>query len=318
MRRIAFFAHYDRDGVVDDYVLYYLRELKNVAQRTLFVSDCELRPAEAAKLDGLAELVSAERHGEYDFGSWKRAFAYLGDGLEDWDEVVIANDSCFAPIYPFDDVFARMDALDCDFWSPSVTEIDGKLDHLSSYFQVFRRPVLSDPGFREFWRKIGRQPNVEVVVAQYEKGLTQLLLQRGYRWRALTPIAEVGAFLKTKYFEETLHNYRCSWLKTRLLRHNPFFATNIATHLSRMEHLYPRRLIGAHLARVLGTATPPFHRRRFVGNYRKTLGPNISIESAIRVNHASMRARWSIRLILGKFPLPVLILPIGKAPNVRF
>lgn len=100
VKRIALFAHYDRDGIIDDYVIYYLRGLTGVAQRILFMSDCALKPGEAAKLDGLAELVFADRHGEYDFGSWKRGFAFLSGDLTGWDEVIIANDSCYAPVYP--------------------------------------------------------------------------------------------------------------------------------------------------------------------------------------------------------------------------
>lgn len=42
MNRITIFAHYDRDAVIDEYVLYYLRGLKEVAARVLFVSDAAL------------------------------------------------------------------------------------------------------------------------------------------------------------------------------------------------------------------------------------------------------------------------------------
>ncbi len=320
MKRIVLFAHYDRDGIIDDYVIYYLRGLRGVAQRILFVSDCQLRPRDANKLDGLAELVFAGGHGEYDFGSWKRAFAFLGDDLADWDEVVIANDSCYAPIYPFEDVFERMDALDCDFWSPSVTEIEGKLDHLSSYFLVLRRPVLSDPAFREFWPGIARQPDVETVVAKYEKGLTQLLLQRGYRWRALTPMAEVGAFLKTKYLKETLHVYRCSWLKARFVKDNPFFATNIAKFLKSTTNLYPRSLIDSHLARIVGTASPRHYYRRFIGNYKHTFGAMVTIESKINVNYRNVNGMtwWKVYFFFKKIPLFVFALPIGRRYKTRF
>jgi lipopolysaccharide biosynthesis protein len=118
MKRIALFAHYDRDGIVDDYVIYYLRGLAPVADRILFVSDCELSAGEAAKLEGLAELVFAGRHGEYDFGSWKRGLAHLNYDLAGWDELILANDSCYAPVYPFED-FEKMKDVSCDFWGPT-------------------------------------------------------------------------------------------------------------------------------------------------------------------------------------------------------
>lgn len=93
IKRIALFAHYDRDGLIDDYVIYYLQGLQKVAQSILFVSNCELAAGEAAKLEGLAELVFAGKHDTYDFGSWKIGFEHIGYNLTGWDEVIIANDS---------------------------------------------------------------------------------------------------------------------------------------------------------------------------------------------------------------------------------
>ena len=88
MNRITIFAHYDRDAIVDEYVLYYLRGLEEVSARILFVSDTALARSETDKLEGLAELVSAAPHGEYDFGSWKRGIAYLGSALSQIDELI--------------------------------------------------------------------------------------------------------------------------------------------------------------------------------------------------------------------------------------
>ena len=221
MKRIALFAHYDRDGIIDDYVIYYLRGLERVADRILFVSDCELRIGEAAKLEGLAEFVSANRHGEYDFGSWKRGLQHLNYDLAGWDELILANDSCYAPVYPFEDAFERMENVSCDFWTPTANKTKGKFDHVSSYFLVFRRPVIEDEDFLSFWKRIEPQPDAAAVITRYERGLSRLLTGRGYRYGSLLPIAEIGSFLRTNYVHDSLHRYRSSWLKVRLLRDNP-------------------------------------------------------------------------------------------------
>lgn len=68
----AIFAHYDKDCIIDDYVLFYLKELKNVADRIIFVSDCELDEEQISKLKGIVDYTLAQKHGEYDFGSYKR------------------------------------------------------------------------------------------------------------------------------------------------------------------------------------------------------------------------------------------------------
>jgi len=262
MRRLAIFAHFDRDNVIDDYVLHYLMGLQAVASRILFVSDCPLPRAEIAKLDGLAEFVSGKRHGEYDFGSWKRGFAHIGDTVSEWDEVIIANDSCYAPIYPFESIFDRAGPVACDWWGPTATITEqGDLCHMNSYFLVFRPPVLANPAFRRFWQDVTAQPSPREVIRVYEKGLTKLLLAQGFRWHAVVPPVptpgRTASVVFTEWVHDTLHRHRASWIKVRMLRSNDYRAERLAEALQRIEPLYPRRLIDAHLGRLIGTADPP-------------------------------------------------------------
>ena len=304
MKRIALFAHYDRDGIVDDYVIYYLRGLARVADRILFVSDCELRAGEAAKLEGLAELVSAGPHGEYDFGSWKRGLAHLNYDLAGWDELILANDSCYAPVYPFEDAFERMNTVNCDFWGPTANQIKGNFDHISSYFLVFRRPVLVDAGFLSFWKQIEPQPDVTAVIVKYERGLSRLLVEKGYRYGSLLPIAGIGSFLRTNYVHDTLHSYRSSWLKVRLLRENPLRAVNVGNAVAKTEKVYPRELIDAHMRRTLGTARPTHYDYRFIGSYERGFGP-LTLQSKIKRNKKRPQARLWWKLYLKLFRIPI-------------
>ena len=38
MKRAAVFAHYDKDKIIDDYVIYYLKSLKEIFDNIVFVS----------------------------------------------------------------------------------------------------------------------------------------------------------------------------------------------------------------------------------------------------------------------------------------
>ncbi len=311
MKRIALFAHYDREGIIDDYVIYYLRGLTRVAERILFISDCELRPGEAAKLEGLAELVFAQRHGEYDFGSWKRGLVHLNYDLTEWDELIIANDSCYAPIFPFEDAFERMSSASCDFWSPSANQIKRKFDHLSSYFLVFRRAVLDDKDFLSFWKRVQPQPDAGAVISKYERGLSRLLCEKGYRHGSLLPAAEIASFLKTDYVENYVLKYRSSWLKVRLLRDNPLRALNVGGSLAKTDDLYPRELIDAHMLRMTGSAWPAHYDYRYIGTYERGVGP-FALKSIIKRNKKRPQARalWKVYLKLFRIPIFGFVWPL--------
>lgn len=76
MKRTAVFAHYDKNNLIQDYVVYYLSELKKYAEKIIFVSDSDVLPEELKKIEGIVEQSIIGRHGEYDFGSYKRGFLY--------------------------------------------------------------------------------------------------------------------------------------------------------------------------------------------------------------------------------------------------
>ena len=42
MNRVAIFAHYDKKNIIDDYVIFYILELKKIANEVIFVSCCDL------------------------------------------------------------------------------------------------------------------------------------------------------------------------------------------------------------------------------------------------------------------------------------
>jgi lipopolysaccharide biosynthesis protein len=277
MNRIAIFAHYDRDAVIDEYVLYYLRGLKEVAARILFVSDAALPRSETEKLEGLAELVSAAPHGEYDFGSWKRGIAYLGLALSQVDELILVNDSCYAPAVPFEVVFGRMAEIECDAWSGTATGENGQVRHLNSYFLVFRRRILADPAFTTFWQQVTSQPTSDQVVIQYENRLSEMLAGRGHRLRSFAapdrlPVVLLGDAVKT------LPAHRLPWLKVKLFRDNPLHVAELGAALLEIDRHYPRCLIDTHQCRLIGTADP--------AHYHFRLGP--------------FRRRWRFLAIVGR------------------
>ena len=150
MKRAVVFAHYDKDSIIDDYVIYYLKELKKISDTIVFVSCCNLADKEIEKLNGIASHVITQIHDEYDFGSYKRGFLYLQDKLNEFDELIFANDSCYGPLYPLEKVFSKMENENSDFWGITKNNFGYKKNlkhffvkrpHIQSYFIVFNKNV---------------------------------------------------------------------------------------------------------------------------------------------------------------------------------
>jgi lipopolysaccharide biosynthesis protein len=267
MKRLAIFAHYDRDAVIDEYVIRYLDGLRTVAQRILFISDGDLAPTETAKLGALAEFVPSGRHAEYDYGSWKRGIAHFRGALTECDELILANDSCYAPIFPFEDAFARMARVPCDAWGMTGYRDREGLKFINSYYLVFRRPVLDDPSFVKFWTDIAPRNDKQDVVADYEMGLSRMLLAQGHRLATLVPPDMVDLPVHGDYVRRLMVEYRAPCLKVSLFRDNPTRVPRLGETLAGIDHFYPRRLIDAHQRRLTKRDDPPNYHFR-LGAFR--------------------------------------------------
>ena len=150
-RRTAVFASFLGDGRIKDTVLYYLKGLREVVDNIVFVANCPVFPDEVSKLDGLVRLAVFRNHGGYDFGSYKigwseaRALGLLDPDVS--DEIVVCNDSCYGPVFPFSRVFAEMERRrkaaerPSDFWGMSLVRQYGRR-MIPSYFYVFGPAIL--------------------------------------------------------------------------------------------------------------------------------------------------------------------------------
>ena len=187
IKRVAIYAAWDKKGKVDNADISYLSALKNCAERIIYVADCNLAEKEKRKLKDICCYVEGTHHGEYDFGSYKKGFFYAlrHHLLEGTEELVFANDSCFASFHPFSPIFEEMSHKQCDFWGLTLNM--DFYPHVQSFFLVFRPQVFNSQIFIDFMQKIEAQKSVDGVIHKYEIGLTQYLEENGFCKKTYIP-----------------------------------------------------------------------------------------------------------------------------------
>lgn len=180
--------HWDKNNIIDDNVIGYLKALLNVSKTILFVSNnIDLSDNEINKVKEYCNEIFTRDNEGLDFAAWSYVLRKKGkDYFKNFDELILANDSCFGPLHPFEDMFEKMSNKSCDFWG--ITEhaqIDSKfgiLDrHIQSYFIVFRKNVISSSFFYDFFNADLRQDlKYDDVVVNYEVRLTSYLENAGF------------------------------------------------------------------------------------------------------------------------------------------
>ena len=215
--RTAVVASYFGGGVVPDSLLFLLVGLREVVDNVVYIADCKVLPEEVEKLRGLVCVAKFLRHGQYDFGSYRRGLEIArSEGLLDAavaDELVMMNDSNYGPVYPFAESFEKMSAAECDFWGYTGYNAFGNV-HISSYFYLFRRRVLDGTVLDEFLSHVDGPIDRDKVIIKFEFRLTQHLEDAGFRWTTLVPMGfRKGA--PTKYPLTLCKEYRMPLLKAK-------------------------------------------------------------------------------------------------------
>ena len=180
---VAIFSHYDKDNIIDDYVVHYLDILKKFVSKIVFVSDGVIEEKYKQKISTICDDVICKEHGEYDFGSYKRGVQKIAGEISNYSDLILVNDSCFL-VDDIHRIFLEMEKKEnIDFWGLTENSADKSLNnyHLQSYFLVLRQSVFLSEIFIDFISSIKKQSNKEMIIKEYEVGLSYLLRKNGFK-----------------------------------------------------------------------------------------------------------------------------------------
>ena len=173
--RMAVFAMFSEDGIIDNNVLTYLNGLLEVVDNIVLVADNPIRETEIEKIKRIVCHCEFSRHLEYDFGSYRRGWEYIitkYDLLNKPREIVFCNDSCYGPVCSFDKVFSEMSGK-YDLWGLTANNFIEK--HIQSYFFVADSSVFLSEKFKKFFCSIRPEKTVSDVIRNYEIKMTRAI-----------------------------------------------------------------------------------------------------------------------------------------------
>ena len=109
MKRFAIYFFYDQDGIVDDYNIYMLEDLKNNIDHLMVVSNGPLNEEVYKKFTKVSDEIFERDNKGFDVWAYKEGILKAGwNLLEQYDELILLNFTNFGPIYPFKDMFDEM------------------------------------------------------------------------------------------------------------------------------------------------------------------------------------------------------------------
>ena len=257
MKRLAIFAGYDKDNIIDDYVIFYLKELSKLAD-IIYIADCEMSEFELNKVKDYTIKTISERHGEYDFGSYKRGYIYAKENniLENYDYLILCNDSVYGPFFDLKKIVDSMETKKTDFWSIfKCAKYRCNDEHYQSYFLSMTKKVFLSKEFDDFVKSVKNEKDKWTIIKKYEVGLSVLFENLKFTgdsyldssikdnisdntnvvfYNPLKSIESGFPFLKIAVFNETLFALCIDDLKKILEYIKPYDKNIIINHLNRI------------------------------------------------------------------------------------
>lgn len=233
--RLGIYFFYDKDGIVDDYVFYFLKSLKKVTNKIIFIANGHILQEYSNLLNSIVDKLYIKENKGFDAFAYKYVFDNIGwDEASKYDEVVLCNSTFLGPIFSLEDMFLKMDEREnLDFWG--ITQHPDYLydtenipafninpygylpKHIQYYFVVYRNKLLRSNELHEFYKSLPTINEYFDTVGLFETVFTKRFEDLGYKWDTYIKYDENNSINYPLLYKpyEMITKYNCPILKKK-------------------------------------------------------------------------------------------------------
>ncbi len=212
MKTLGILSIYDSQGIIDNYLIYYIQSLKEAVNDLIMVINGTIDLNSLYNLQQISDKIIFRENTGFDAGGYKTALEQYGKSFVlQYDQVVFSNDTCFGPFIPFRTIFEVMNQREGDFWGFEYLD-DDYLSIMGTFFIVFRKSAMID--VFDFYTHLNTDRMCRnAVVRVVELGLFHYLTTRDYKFIYYSNIDNYDMYKSpnycTKQCELPLMKKRC-------------------------------------------------------------------------------------------------------------
>ena len=276
INRLGIFFFYDKDGIVDDYVVKMLEEYEPFFSELLTVVNGELTIEGKIKLESIKNnrVIVRENKG-FDVWAYRTGLFELGwDKVRKADELIMFNFTVIGPVDSFKPMFSTMDARDVDFWGitihngadfdPFNVMKDHRIPiHIQSHFIAVRNTILRSKEYFDYWNDRPMINHYEEAVGYHEAIFTKYFEEKGYTWDVYVDTWDLVEKTYYPLFNmpvDLIKNRKCPIFKRKIfiqeygdtIEENAFEKAKALYEYLKYETNYDTRLLDVHLLRSVG------------------------------------------------------------------
>lgn len=249
--RVCLFSHFDHDDIIDDYVVYYIKELSRLYDVVFISTSSGMSSKEISKIEAVCLGYIIKENTGYDFGAWKSGLNYISKLVDDYDYLLMCNDSVYGPFTGLEKIVAAMELSDIDVWS--MSDNNEYHYHLQSFFVQYSKAALNHKIFNECWDNFKIFDDKKTLINKYEVGFfNNVVKNSGLKINVLYSTENKTFLNPLHYHWKEMLMSGFPFLKIELLKKNPM-SIDISDYKDVIQKTggnYPLSLMESHLSRV--------------------------------------------------------------------
>lgn len=192
MNRAILYFFYDGEGIVDEYNLFLLRDLKKSCKKIYIVVNGILSDEGKHKFETVADNIYVRENKGMDVWAYKEGMQHIGwDIVTSYDEFIMMNHTNYGPVYSTTEMFSEMEKRDIDFWG--ITKHNGHATdpynaceygyippHIQSSFIAVRKRMLKSEDFKRYWDNMPMIQGYIDSICRHEAVFTEKFTRLGY------------------------------------------------------------------------------------------------------------------------------------------
>ncbi len=261
-KRLMIYFFYDKDGIADDYIPYFLQSFKPFCEEICVVVNGLLTDDSKKKLEKVSNKILIRENKGLDVEAYKHGLFHYGfeNVKNNFDEVIITNFTLFGPFLPLDNMFKNIEEQNCDWWAPFKWYIEtDDFRHIPSFFNVYKKSLISSPHFEKYWNNLPEIVTYADSCAKHEQKQTKHWQSLGFKEGVWIDDAKYKDYWKLHWplicADKLILDDSYPFIKRRSLYVENFInnqekiLSNLLSFLNQ-ENSYPKELIIDNLVRT--------------------------------------------------------------------
>ncbi|WMC91707.1 rhamnan synthesis F family protein [Kineothrix sp. MB12-C1] len=234
-KRVAIYVFHDKDGIVDEYAIVFLKELKRFTEHLLVVINGDVNDQGKHKFKQVADDLLIRKNEGYDITGYSAGIKHISwEVLDTYDECLLVNSTLYGPIYPFDEMFASMNKRDVDFWGITkhhevpydcfgTCKYGYIPEHIQSSFLVIRKSMGNTGLYKKVWDELPVINTYGEAIGLFEVIFTKEFNEKGFKSDVYVDTSDLEGFTRYPLMmmsNELVINRKCPVIKQKSFSQN--------------------------------------------------------------------------------------------------